>query len=138
MHPNRISRFVRKWFTEWDSSVFGRASGLLAEVIETRPEDAWERILALAANAKNQEALGWVGAGPLEDLLSRHGQVIIGRVEAMAVADPKFVVCLAAAWGWSRFERSVYELVQCIVQTVEVLLLKLGNVPTGIPDFELW
>jgi hypothetical protein len=73
MHTEKLTRFVRKWFAEWDSEVFGRESDILSAMIHSRPDDAWERILALVANARSQETLGYVGAGPLEDLLSEHG-----------------------------------------------------------------
>ena len=114
MHPKRLARFVQKWFAEWESSpaVFGRATELLAHLIETRPDDAWERILALVAHAKNEVSLSYVGAGPLEDLLSEHGRVIIARVESTVATNPRFVACLARVWGGSRMEPSVYARVQ--------------------------
>ena len=113
MHPQRLARFVRKWFTEWEREppVYGHASQLLTHLIEDRPDEAWERILALVAHAK-EESLCYVGAGPLEDLLALHGQDFIGRVEVAAANDPRFAACLATVWGHTRFEPSVYERVQ--------------------------
>jgi hypothetical protein len=118
MHPQRLARFVRKWFAEWerDPPVYGNASKLLADLIEVRPDEAWERILALVAHAR-EESLCYVGAGPLEDLLSLHGRAIIGRVEAAAANDPRFAACLATVWGYTRFEPSVYLRVQNTLQS---------------------
>jgi hypothetical protein len=98
MHPNRLARFVHKWFTEWDSNDFGRASALLTTLIEERPHEAWERILALIGNPEDQEALGWVGAGPLEDLLRRYGPRFIGAVESRARDDAAFCTALLNVW----------------------------------------
>jgi hypothetical protein len=117
MHPQRLARFVRKWFREWEPEppVYGHASKLLTHLIEDRPDEAWERILALVAQAR-EESLGYVGAGPLEDLLSSHGQAFIGRVEVAAANDPRFAACLATVLGHARFEPSVYERVQQAVE----------------------
>jgi len=131
MHPNQIARFVRKWFAELGSSppVYGRASALLSDLIESHPLDAWERILWLVKHAKTPDALGLIGAGPLEDLLSKHGKVIIDQVEAAAVADSRFANCLAAVWGWSRMEPSVYERVQHVVKSTSKTWSKCFAIP---------
>jgi hypothetical protein len=113
MHPRRLARFVRRWFAEWEPEppVCGRATKLLMDLIEDCPDEGWERILALVAEAK-EESLCYVGAGPLEDLLSSHGQAFIDRVEVAAANDPRFAACLATVWGHTRFESSVYKRVQ--------------------------
>ncbi len=118
MHPQRLARFVRKWFREWEPKppVFGHASKLLTHLIEDRPDEAWEPILALVEHAR-EESLGYVGAGPLEDLLSSHGQSFISRVAA--AKDPRFAACLATVWGHTRFEPSVYERVQQAVGSLQ-------------------
>jgi hypothetical protein len=113
VNPERLARFVRKWLAEWETEppAFGHATKLLNHLIEYRPSEAWERILALVSQAK-EESLCYVGAGPLEDLLIEHGDSIIDRVEATAAADPRFARCLSVVRGWSRIEPSVYARVQ--------------------------
>jgi len=88
---------------------------LLNHVIEFRPDDAWERILALVADAR-KESLEFVGAGPLEDILTLHGKTIIARVEALAATDPRFARCLAAVCGSSRFAPTIYARVRRVVE----------------------
>ena len=111
-----MARFVQKWFAEWEPEPprFGRATQLLNCLIEERPNEAWEHILALISQAR-EESLGYVAAGPLEDLLSRHGLAIIDRVEETATSNPRFASCLTGVWGHISFEPSVYARIQNIV-----------------------
>lgn len=70
---------------------------ILNHLIEARPEEAWKRILALIACA-NREALGYVGAGPLEDLLREHGVALIDTVEACARDNSELRAALLHVW----------------------------------------
>jgi hypothetical protein len=117
MKPKRTARFVRKWFSEWEPEppIFGRATQILNHLIEVQPDEAWDRILALISNSR-PESLRFVAAGPLEDLISKHGAVMIDRIEALAASDPQFLSCLAGVWGHIRFEPSIYARVQGVIQ----------------------
>ena len=95
---------------------YGRASQTLTYLIEERPDEAWVRILALIDQAKT-ESLGYIGAGPLEDILSRHGHAMLERVEAAVAVDARFASCLASVWGDTRFEPSIFTDVQRIIRT---------------------
>jgi len=53
-------------------------------------ERGWAITLALIANACTDNALGYVAAGPLEEMLEVHGNTIIDRVEDLARSEPKF------------------------------------------------
>ena len=53
-------------------------------------ERGWRITLALIAGASNEGVLGYVAAGPLEEMLEVHGNEIIDRVEALAHTDEKF------------------------------------------------
>lgn len=119
MNPKRTARFVRKWFSEWEIEPprYGRASQILDHLISTRPEAAWDRILALIVHAK-PESLCYVAAGPLEDLLSHHGATMIERIEALAATDPQFLSCLAGVWGHTRFEPAIYTRVQGLLDQI--------------------
>jgi len=48
----------------------------------------------LIADASDEKSLAYVAAGPLEDLLHKHGDVVIDRVELHARTDPKFRLAL--------------------------------------------
>jgi len=111
-----MARFVRKWLSEWETEPprYGRASQILNHLIDTKPDEAWERILALISEAK-PESLCYVAAGPLEDLLSHHGPTMIERIEALAASDPRFLSCLVGVWGHTRFEPAIYAQVQRLI-----------------------
>ena len=57
-------------------------------------EPKWEFIKALVASAPDQDALGSIGAGPLEDLLYGNTEDFIDRVEQEAALNEKFRVSL--------------------------------------------
>jgi len=103
---NRQRSIARRWFSEWtpDPPVYGRATEWLMNLVEYKPERAWDFILTLVDNAPNEDALGWVAAGPLEDLLCEHGPTFIDRVEAIATNNARFKACLPKVWariGWT-------------------------------------
>jgi hypothetical protein len=116
--------FFRNWFAEWapEMPVHGWATQLLVHQIEEEPEEAWDLILGLVARASDDDSLGWVAAGPLEDLLCEHGKTLIDRVERRARTDAKFNQCLKGVWGSNRMEPSVYERIVSVAP---------GNRPVG-------
>jgi len=108
---------LRDWFAEHapGSPVYGWATELLVHLAEEEPEVAWDLIQGLIERAPADEALGWVAAGPLEDLLCHNGPAWIGRVEALARSDPRFKACLAGVPGSGRMDPDVYERVRLAV-----------------------
>jgi hypothetical protein len=119
MNPKGMARFVRKWFSEWepDPPLFGRATDILNHLIDENPDMAWERICALVAQAK-PESLCYVVAGPLEDLLMKHGSAIIDRVESLTTSDPRFLSSLAGVRGHISFEPAIFARVQRLVDQI--------------------
>ncbi len=61
------------------------------------PERTWSLILALVEQA-SFEALGHIGAGPLEHLVEAHAPSFIDRIERQAATDLKFKEALASIW----------------------------------------
>jgi hypothetical protein len=116
MAPKVIDReqFVRDWFAEWapETPVFGWASDLLFDAVTDDPETAWDLVVRLVAGAPDGDALGWVAAGPLEDILCEHGADFIDRVEALAGSDERFRRCLGGVQGENRMEPEVYARVR--------------------------
>ena len=81
----------------------------LDELVETEPEEAWRVIEAIRHTNGTDLILGNLGAGPLEDLLAKHGDQFIDRVEDLARRDAQFRKLLGAVWqntisekAWSR------------------------------------
>jgi hypothetical protein len=44
------------------------------------------------------ELLEYIGAGPVEDLVNRHGAALIEKIEDEAKRDPRFREALASIW----------------------------------------
>ena len=62
------------------------------------PEALW--LLVLDIHGRDQSALVQqvLSAGPVENLLAKHGERFIDRVEAAARKDPKFAKLLGGLW----------------------------------------
>jgi hypothetical protein len=83
-----------------------------AWVIQKEPEKGWEAILTAIGDARLERHMGTLAAGPLEDLLSYHGEAFIVRVEAEARSNPKFAWLLGGMYQyqiteeiWSRVQK---------------------------------
>lgn len=99
---------VRNFFIYWNNvdwqapqeNLPGKESSQqIDEYVRNAPEKAWPIILALVQEAPSDSLLALVAAGPLENLLCRHGCEFIERIEAEALAHEKFRKCLRAVWG---------------------------------------
>lgn len=70
----------------------------VAELSSGDPEACW-RLLELArAGDLSDRQLAALSAGPFEDLLSRHGEAYLPRVEIAARQDQKMRYLLATVW----------------------------------------
>ncbi len=63
-------------------------------------ENAWQMILELIDRAPDDPALSFVAAGPLEDLIRRHGAQFGERLAERANQDERFRDALRDVWGW--------------------------------------
>lgn len=75
------------------------------------PAYAWSLTLQLIAAAPTPEALSYVAAGPLEDLLYARGEIFIDEVERLARQDPKFRRALRSVWNESEAPGDVHDRV---------------------------
>lgn len=105
MDAKRKDEFVQSWMamqnslpgTEPYESNFW-AHEELAGLCESSPEDAWEVILALVHATRADTLLQAIGAGPLADLMTLHGEQYIALVEGEAAADARFRMAMTGAW----------------------------------------
>jgi len=74
------------------------AFGRLCDLCCDAPDEAWDVILCMLAQDHSPVILENLSAGPLEDLLAKHGPTIIDRVEAQARRDPWFARLLGGVW----------------------------------------
>lgn len=89
--------------------VFDREYDLMNE----EPEEIWRfilKVLSLNNSIETQEVLS---AGPLEDLLAKHGGAMIDRVEKEAKSNPLFAKLLGGVWQNSMTDE-VWERVQAV------------------------
>ena len=83
------------------------------DLVREEPEVAWRLILAVIRLDRSSEIQEVLSAGPLEDLLSKHGESFIGRVEQEAKANAAFARLLGGVWQNSMSE-SVWSRVQSV------------------------
>ena len=101
LQPSAWDRFARAWIAELSGESAESEPSVGEKVVmmtfTARPEHQWRFILAALAHASEGE-LCHIAAGPLEDLLSKHGAEYIDEVERRAEVDPKFARMLSGVW----------------------------------------
>jgi hypothetical protein len=77
------------WFWAWeevDEAALAASPGIVALLV------------ALAKAAPNDQALAYLGAGPLEDLIRRHGAEFVDAIDLAAQTSESFRVALRCVW----------------------------------------
>jgi hypothetical protein len=77
------------------------------DLVRRDPDRGWEITCLLVNKANSDEALGFVAAGPLEDLLRKHGPAVIDRIEAASHEDARLQIALSGVW--IRPENPIFE-----------------------------
>jgi hypothetical protein len=88
-----VKAYLEHYATRDDSLLWA-----FIEVNEITYKDAergWSITQALIAAAPDDSSLGYLAAGPLDEVLEVHGRQIIDRVEDLARQDPKFLKVLS-------------------------------------------
>jgi hypothetical protein len=105
MNHSEAQEIARHWIKlchlpsnapERDSSFW--AYSRLSEATDNDPESAWQIIGLIYELEPSDIILANVAAGPLEDLLTKHGRSFIDRIESLAVQNPVFRRLLGAVW----------------------------------------
>ena len=95
MTADEQSKLAESWLTvqrhwwAWDA---------VNRLCHEAPLDAWPIILRLVELADDDKLLGDIGAGPLEDLLKKHGALLLTHVESRAASDTQFRKALSSVW----------------------------------------
>ena len=83
-------------------------------LVREDPEQAWRVIQLIFIACGNDLERACLAAGPLEDLLAKHGSAFIERVENAALNDSNFRELLVGVWRngianpiWERLQRAV-------------------------------
>jgi hypothetical protein len=96
-----LAAWAVDWISEWKINRFGPASDFAHAMTEEPADFAVAALVVLAASAEdNDDNLGMIGAGPLEDLLSHsgHGALMLESVAAAARQEPAFRKALTNVW----------------------------------------
>jgi hypothetical protein len=93
---------VTAWF-EGEHTMF--------DVVHDSPEVAWSAILRILERELTTEQIAILAAGPLEDLLARHGSQFIDRAEREAKQNPGFNHLLGGVWQ-SNMSQEIWQRVQ--------------------------
>lgn len=78
--------------------VEGRRELVLWDECCDEPELAWAAILRIMEHGPSAEQFPILAAGPMEELLSKHGPQFIERVERQAATNPQFNYLLGGVW----------------------------------------
>ena len=120
MTEDELTKFAESWIAFQKSRensemynamfwVFERVDDLINE----EPEEIWRLILKVLTLNSSSEILAVLSAGPLEDLLVKHGDTMIDRVEKEAKSNPLFATLLGGVW-----QNSMTDTVWARVQAV--------------------
>lgn len=106
--------FQRAFLRANSNSITEELEGASDEVLHMpfdAPEKTWEFIQAVIKACDEDDVLSSLAAGPIEDLMSKHGEHFIDRVELLARHSLKFRRVLAGVWRgemsdgvWERIE----------------------------------
>ena len=99
---------------EYDGRLFDWLVDQLVIARPTASERAWPVILELIRRAPSTDALGHIGAGPLEDLVSGHGREFESRILDRAASDPRFRVALADVWTRDEVPDSLGQAIEAL------------------------
>jgi hypothetical protein len=114
MDPSDLDAFCTDFFNTWEVLRSGtrpervalerqtHASSAQFDALlddDARLDTAWTIVLALVERAPDEEALSFVAAGPLEDLIRQYPASMADRVVAEARRNPRFRLALKGIWG---------------------------------------
>ena len=113
-YQDLIDTWITRYKVEGESNKSGEDSTFWAyeeldDICRNDPDLCWELILEILRIDQSDRVVGNLAAGPLEDLLVRHGAKMIDRVESQARKDRRFKNLLGGVWKnamsddvWSR------------------------------------
>lgn len=83
----------------------------MEDLVQDDPESAWLVIQEINSHEISEEVMACLAAGPLEDLLAKHGRLFIERIEIKAKTDKKFSHLLGGVWQ-SSMELDIWDRVK--------------------------
>jgi hypothetical protein len=97
--PATMAALVEGWISETRSPGSAKWAGMCEwEIIQKAPELGLEFVLSVLATRPDEEILGSLAVGPLENLLAFHGTAMIEKIEEEARRSPQFCSLLNDVW----------------------------------------
>jgi hypothetical protein len=119
MERQELAKMADNWIKYWHApqgspvrEEYWDATDLY-ELEQNDPETLWLLILAIHKRDQSVAIQQVLSAGPIEDLLAKHGDKFINRVEAEARNDPQFAKVLGGVWK-NRMSDEVWNRVQAV------------------------
>jgi hypothetical protein len=116
MIDSDLSLLAETWIAEWllrDAAQIGDARDRAWDLCQDEPERAFRFILEVLRHNQSDKILGALSAGPLEDILAKHGERMIERVEAEAKSNPLFARLLGGVWQ-NEMPDNIWQRVQAV------------------------
>jgi hypothetical protein len=79
----------------------------IQKIVARDPAKGWALIVALAEKAPNQDALGDLGAGPVEDFVGEHGMAFLDRIHEAAARSDRVRSALTYTDAWDTVPEQV-------------------------------
>jgi hypothetical protein len=70
----------------------------VSELVSRDADDGWRITCILVNSAPSDEALAYVAAGPLKDLLKKHGSAVIDWIEEESRLNDRLRLALSGVW----------------------------------------
>jgi hypothetical protein len=96
-----VAEWALAWFDEWGRETHGPACEFALALTNEAPPGVVDVLVTLAEAANGDtNLLAWIGAGPLEDLVSHYGNglAVLDDVETAARRSPPFRRALTGVW----------------------------------------
>jgi hypothetical protein len=98
MVDSDVSALAEAWIAHRLADVHGDVFGAVWDLCLDEPEKAFQFVLEVLRRDHSNKIQESLSAGPLEDILAKHGERMIERVEAEARSNPLFAKLLGGVW----------------------------------------
>ena len=110
----------------------------LHDLADAAPAVTFRCVLSALPLCETDHQISVLAAGPLEELVRKHGPLMIADIERAAAADARFRYLLSGIWGGPHAEPEVWKRVQAAVRSGPWLdddpRTPQGSEKSGAPD----